>query len=482
LIEGFCETVEKDHIHLKPCAYLHNYIEDDVIKNPFYSEYTKKAPVFLEGDEEKEKLQAFIKRFVKHGDKKRLMYRIDHSRIKPSKALADSLASMLKGNQEFLMIDDQKVVFETAKFLMKKSDLGQKNVLIVEGGPGTGKSVVAINLLVEFTKAEIATQYVTRNAAPRAVYEALLSGNFKKSHISNLFSGSGAFIDLEKDAFGALIVDEAHRLNQKSGMYKNLGENQIKELIEAAKFSVFFLDEDQKVTWQDIGEKEEIRKWAARGGAQVHLMKLTSQFRCSGSDGYLAWLDDVLQIRETANSCLGESGYDFQVVESPNILREMIFEKNKEKNKARLVAGYCWDWVSKKDKNKKDIVIPEFDFGMRWNLSTDGSLWIMSPSSVNEVGCIHTCQGLETDYVGVIVGSDFVVRDGKVITQPERRSKMDASLKGFKKELAIHPLEARRKADAIIKNTYRTLMTRGMKGCYVYFTDKETENYFRGKM
>lgn len=129
-----------------------------------------------------------------------------------------------------------------------------------------------------------------------------------------------------------------------------------------------------------------------------------------------------------------------------------------------------------------DIRIPEHNFAMQWNLASDGSLWILAPESVNEIGCIHTCQGLELDYIGVIVGPDLIARDLKVITDPSKRAKTDSSLKGYQKKFKENPEEAMKKADAIIKNTYRTLMTRGMKGCYVYFTDKETENYFKSRI
>ena len=118
---------------------------------------------------------------------------------------------------------------------------------------------------------------------------------------------------------------------------------------------------------------------------------------------------------------------------------------------------------------------------LRWNLASDGSLWIQAPESVNEVGCIHTCQGLEVDFVGVIVGPDLMVRGGNVITTPSARSKMDKSLHGYIKDRAKNPKAADMKADSIIKNTYRTLMTRGMKGCYVYFTDQETRDYFKSR-
>ncbi len=479
LLRGFNVTVNEEDIQLKPCAYLHNYVEDDVITNAFYQDWLAKAPAFFAGEEDQEKLRTFIKKYVKYGDATKIMYRIDNSKIRPSKSLADAMAGMLKGNQEFVMIDDQKVVFETAVSLAKKSTEGRRNVLIVEGGPGTGKSVVAVNLLVHLIKLGLTAQYVTKNAAPRAVYESKLTGTMKKTEISNLFSGSGSFTESAEGDFDALIIDEAHRLVKKSGMFKNLGENQIKEAIYASKFSVFFIDEDQKVTFGDIGEKEEIAMWARSFGAEVTQLSLTSQFRCNGSDGYLAWLDSALQIHETANETLEGTNYDFRVVGSPNELRDLIYEKNKINNKARLVAGYCWDWVSRGEKLLNDIVIPEHDFAARWNLATDGNLWIIAPESVKEIGCIHTCQGLEVDYVGVIVGPDLVVRNGQIVTNPDERASTDKSLSGYKKLAKLDPEQAKQKADTIIKNTYRTLMTRGMKGCYVYFTDKETEEFFR---
>ncbi|MEJ2032842.1 MAG: DUF2075 domain-containing protein, partial [Deltaproteobacteria bacterium] len=422
------------------------------------------------------KLQEFIKRNVKYGDKNQLMYRIDHGKIKPSKNLADQLLSMLKGNQEFTLIDDQKVVFETAIRMARTCSGEKKKVLVVEGGPGTGKSVVAINLLVALTGHEFVAKYVTRNSAPRLVYEAKLTGSLKRTHISNLFSSSGSFHSISPDSFDCLIVDEAHRLNEKSGMFNHLGENQVKEIIAASKLSIFFVDEDQKVTLKDIGGKDEIRRWAKKLRADVTETSLESQFRCNGSDGYLAWLDNTLQIRETANEKLDTKEYDFRIMRNPAELHALIREKNRAKNKARLVAGYCWDWISKKDSSLKDIVIG--DYKATWNLQSHGQAWIIKPDSVNEIGCIHTCQGLELDYVGVIIGPDLIVRDDIVNTQPEKRASTDRSIHGWRRLARENPELAKSRLDAIIKNTYRTLMTRGQKGCYVYFVDDETRDFF----
>lgn len=474
LLESFNETVAEDNVQLYPCAYLHNYEPDNVITNDFYREHIDNAPVFLKPDALK--LREFIKKYIKHGDNNQLMYRIDHGKIKPSKNLADQLSAMLQGKPEFVMIDDQKVVYETALKLAAESSEKRKNVLIVEGGPGTGKSVLAINLLVELTNRQLVAQYITRNSAPRKVYEAKLTGSHKKSHISNLFGSSGSFYNSTTADYDCLIIDEAHRLNEKSGMFQK-GENQIKELIRASHLSVFLLDEDQKVTLKDIGDKEEITRWAKKLKAEITFLKLGSQFRCNGSDGYLAWLDNTLQIRDTANTTMDGIEYDFRVFDNPREMHQLITEKNKEKNKARVVAGYCWKWISKNKPVLKDIIIG--DYKATWNLAEDGQAWIIQPESVKEVGCIHTCQGLEVDYIGVIIGPDLIVRNGKVITQITHRPSEDKSVQGWKKLMESNPEETSARLEAIIKNTYRTLMTRGQKGCYIYCTDAETNEYFR---
>jgi uncharacterized protein len=485
LIKDYNETVQNENIDLHPCAYLHNYRKQerhDPLTDKIYHYYIDKAPVFLRGDARK--LQNFIKRHIKYGDDKENLYKIEFGRIRPSKSLQDALGSMLKGNDEFIMIDEQKVVYEKALELANKAyETEQKEVLVVEGGPGTGKSVLAINLLVELTKQGLVAQYVTKNSAPRNIYATKLKGDFRKSRIDNLFKSSGNYTDIPENELDGLIVDEAHRLNEKSGLFQNLGENQVKEIIFASKFSIFFIDENQRVTLKDIGSVDLIDKFANEMNANLTKMELSSQFRCDGSDGYIAWLDDVLQIRDTANANDLGVNYDFRIYDNPNDLLEDIVKKNKVNNKSRIVAGYCWNWVKegKNDPNFYDIVIPEFDFKMSWNLGNTET-WAIDENSVYQAGCIHTCQGLEFDYVGVIIGDDLIFRDGKVVTDFTKRAKTDQSLRGIKKMMKENPEEAEKVADQIIRNTYRTLMTRGQKGCFIYCTDKELEGYFRERL
>lgn len=480
LLQDFNETIHEENVQLVPCAYLHNYEQDDVITNDFYEDYLKEAPVFLKHDAIK--LQNFLKQHIKYGDNSELIYRIEQGKIKPSKALADNLASMLQGNQEFIMIDDQKIAYETALELAKKAQTStKKQILIIQGGPGTGKSVVAINLLVELTKQRLLAQYITRNAAPREVYQAKLTGSIKKSHISNLFRGSGGFTSADsKDLFDVLIVDEAHRLNEKSGMFQNLGENQVKEIINAAKLSIFFIDEDQKVTLKDIGDVDEVHFWGMHFRAETTELKLESQFRCNGSDGYIAWLDNTLEIRKTANESLEGINYDFRIFDDPKELFDAIKEKNKITNKSRLLAGYCWDWKSANDPSKIDIVIG--DFKATWNLKSQGQSWIIQPNSVEQVGCIHTTQGLELDYVGVIIGPDMTFDGENVRTHADKRAKTDRSVAGWRKLMDQDPTTTGIRLDMIIKNTYRTLMTRGQKGCYIYVCDQQLKQYIEMRL
>jgi len=474
LLKNFNETVYSRDVGPHPCAFLHNYPSDGVLTDQRYASHLTNAPLFAKG--EVAELRNFIQSFITVGDKGQLIIDIQEGRIRPSKRLSDQVASMLKGNEEFVMIDDQKVAYET---ILDLAPPLHKTVAIVEGGPGTGKSVVAINLLTTLLQKRLFACYVTKNSAPRQVYAAKLSGSLRKTEISNLFLNSGTFVGADAETYDVLLVDEAHRLNEKSGLYKNLGDHQIREIIFASRLSVFFLDEDQRVTLKDIGSRDEILRFAEEAGANIIEMTLESQFRCNGDDGYLAWVDDLLQIRETANQTLTGIEFDFRLFHSPTELFEAIREKNQDLNRSRVVAGYCWEWKSKKDSKAYDIEFPAFGFHKQWNLNDDGGLWLIGPDSIEQIGCIHTCQGLELDYVGVILGDDLVIRNGKVVCKPENRARYDSSVRGWKKLLREEPESGRIFLDMIIKNTYRTLMTRGMKGCFVYSTDQETQWYLR---
>ena len=478
IIENFNEDVYRRNIQLRPCAYLHNYREENRphIDNALYREAVSVAPVFLQDDVIK--LRTFIKTYIKEKDGIDLLMKIDHGKLKPAKALQDSLVSMIRGNQEFFLIDEQKVAYETVRKLVERAVRrandptkgAEKSVVIVSGGPGTGKSVVAIQLLCNLIAKGYSANYVTKNAAPRNVYfEKLRREKYKLSYIKSLFKSSDSFWNAPANLLDCIIVDEAHRLKKKSAIFH--GENQVKELINAGRVTVFFIDEDQKITTKDIGSKDEIRKWAAYYGIPVYEgedLNLVSQFRCNGSDGYLNFLDNLLGIRSTANLTF-DYDYEIRLFRSPVKMREALREKNDLNNKSRMIAGYCYEWVTENNPQDDEYdIILEDGFRAKWNFSN--SLFAIAPDSFDQVGCIHTTQGLEFDYCGIIIGQDLRYEDGQVITDPSKEAMSD-------KSSGIRSCKDKVLADKLIRNTYKTLMSRGQKGCYLYCEDKPLLEY-----
>ena len=480
IIENFNEDVYRRGVRLYPCAYLHNYKECNRthIDNAHYRDAISVAPLFLQ--EDIEKLRIFIRSYIKKKDGIDLLMKIDHGKLKPAKALQDSLVSMIQGNQEFYLIDEQKVAYETVKKLVenavrKASDPvkgGQKSVVIVSGGPGTGKSVVAIQLLCDLIAKGFSANYVTKNAAPRNVYfEKLRQENYKKNYIKSLFKSSDSFWNAPSSLLDCVIVDEAHRLKKKSMIFH--GENQVKELINAGLVTVFFIDEDQKITTKDIGSKDEIRKWADFYGAKLYEgddLNLVSQFRCNGSDGYLNFLDNLLEIRKTANVFF-DYDYDVQVFDSPVKMREALREKNSLNNKSRMIAGYCYEWITEDNPEGDDYdIVLEDGFRAKWNFTN--TLFAINPDSFDQVGCIHTTQGLEFDYCGIIIGQDLRYENGHVITDQTKEAESDNTS-------GIRTCKNTILADRRIRNTYKTLLSRGQKGCFIYCEDAALRDYIR---
>ena len=480
-IRNYSQTVLDDGINLIPCAYLHNYDPDfkQTLSNSIYKEWVSEAPFFIRN--ETEQFSAFVKKYVtrrsSNGD---LLYKIDHGRLKPTKALQDSLTSMVKGNKEFMLLDEQAVCYDMClKTMAKCKEDGKKRTIVIQGGPGTGKSVLAVNLLMEFINKSLNTCYATKNSAPREAFLSLLthSDAKKQVNIRQLFRSPFGLSNVPDNTYDCLIVDEAHRLVKK--MYGDWnGENQVKECISASLLSIFLLDEDQAVTVNDIGSIAEISKWCRELNSTLKMpaeAKLVSQFRCNGSDAYIQFIDDILQrTEESVTVDLDELNFDFRIFDSAIELREALREKNAINNKSRMVAGYCYDWNVKHGRGDYDIMLPD-GFKAKWNLEKD-KIWAINPNSFEEVGCIHTAQGLEFDYVGVLIGKDlkYDSTSGRIITDKQAISKDDKSsgIRSCKNESIVRKL---------ILNTYKTLLTRGQKGCYVYCEDKSLAEYIKKK-
>lgn len=473
LITNFNQSVQEQSINLVPCAFLHNYSSSkkDVLEDERYKYVVSKAPLFYK--ENREQLGEFIKAHVLKPSDKDLFEIIDNGKLKPSKALQDSILELIKGNESFVMVDEQQVAYATISKLVKDNiNKNGKYTIIVRGGPGTGKSVIAIQTMASLLSQGYAASYMTKNAAPREVFKIKLTeGHLDKKYIGGLLKSPISLENCYKnDVYPCLLVDEAHRLTTR------YGHNQVDDIIRCSKINVFFIDEDQKVTTKDIGTVDIIKEIAKKYGSRIiddPSLTLKSQFRCNGSDGYLQFLDNLLEIRETPMTSLDGIDYDIRVFDSPTEMKNELEKLNKKNNKSRLVAGYCYEWVSENDPTAIDIKL-EDGFKMQWNLR-GGQPFAISDTSFDQVGCIHTCQGLEFDYVGVIIGKDLRFENGKLITDQSQIAVSD-------KSSGIRTCKNKDFAATLIKNTYKTLMSRGQKGCFVYCEDQNLANHIISKL
>ena len=476
-IRNSSEQVQDNNINIIPCAYLHNYDEKYVseLNDLIYKDWYEEAPFFIKN--QVLDLRNFIKKFIsKKSSDGELLYKIDNGRIRPSKALQDCLVSLMKGNKEFMLLDEQAVVYDMCVKTMNQclKDM-KKRTIVITGGPGTGKSVLAINLLRNYITKKLNASYVTKNSAPREAYLKLLTkSDLKKEvNIKQLFRSPFGLCKTPTNFYDCLIVDESHRLVKQ--MYGDFqGQNQVMECINSSLLSIFLIDENQRITTKDIGTIDEIKYWANALGSRIVMNEstvLTSQFRCNGSDMYIQFLNNLLQIGEYVDVDLFDLNFDIEVFDDPNLMRDELRKKNAINNKARMVAGYCYDWNVKNLRDDYDIYL-ENGFKAKWNLEND-KVWAINPTSFEEVGCIHTAQGLEFDYVGVIIGQDLrydettheIVIDKTKISKDDKTSGIKSCGEGLAKQL--------------IKNTYKTLLTRGQKGCYIYCEDKALSRYIK---
>lgn len=475
-LKDFNENIYNSSIQAFSCAYLHNYIErnPEPLKADIYKSIIRESPIYFQDDQLQ--LEEFIRMYVGKGKGEAILYQIEKGNIRPSKKLIDHVNRLFEGNNQFTLLDEQKVAFETAKDLALTAT--EKTVIIVNGGPGTGKSVISMNLLGALLK-DKNTIFVAPNASFRDVMVNRLTREFDTHRIRHLLKGSGSFYGSRKNTFDVLIVDEAHRLkNQSAFMYK--GKNQVEDIVNAAKVSIFFIDEKQIIRPEDIGTLEEITRVAELNQAQIHKFNLKAQFRCSGAEGYINWVEDVLQLASTGNfDGWDKQDFEFKIFDSPNDLRDEIKKKSQGGLNARMLAGYAWNWTAANKGNSdgqvSDVLIPEFEFGMPWNSRNVGTTWAIDIDGIDQIGCVHTSQGLEFDYVGVIIGRDLQYDSTKNSYFTSWDEYKDS--KG-KQGLNKNPEELNK----LVRNIYRILLTRGMKGCYVYFMDKEVEKYFKSRM
>ncbi len=478
-LKDFVEVFGNSTINLSAISYCHNYSRaSDAMFGPKFQSIVKDFPLFAK--EDVPELAKYLKARLSAGDGLEILSRFSSSPIGPTKKLLEHTSTMIKGQKVFNLLEDQLAAYYAILDRAKKaSKLKHKCVIIVRGGPGTGKSVIALNVIAELLSKGQTVFHATGSAAFTSTLRKIVG-----TRAASMFKYFISFTNVEENSIDVLVCDEAHRIRAKSvsrftPKAERTDKPQIDELIEAAKVSVFFIDDYQVVRPYEHGSTEMIRASAAKHFAEVFEFELKTQFRCSGSGGYLDWLDNALGIRETANIMLTKNEkMDFQIFDSPHKLYGAIRRKNDEKpNSARMVAGFCWPWSNPKSDGTlvEDVVIG--DFRMTWEAKNDmkvapgippARLWAYDPQGVSQMGSIYTIQGFEFDYVGVVFGDDLSWNPESRTWTGKPQNSSDAAVKRDKENFVRY-----------VKNAYRVLLTRGMMGCYVYFVSKDTEDYFR---
>lgn len=477
VIEGALQCDEQS-LNLCPIVVLHNYEFqgklDPLLQNKF-SNFMRNIPAFFKSDSDK--LADFLRNKIKYGDNGGgLDYIEQHCRgisVKVQRALKEW---MVKKDIFQLNAEQQRMVLSVKKLLGKAKADGQKRVIIIKGDPGTGKTVVALKLVADCLcdNPYMNCYYVAKNKAIRDILKRETKDEKGLERIKSSIVYPTYFKPYQKNIASISVVDEAQRLNE---------EEQIDCIIRASVVSVFFVDERQIVSFEDIGTVDVIEEYAHKWNAGfIDAGKLRAQFRCGGTGNYIKWVDELLEIdkKEKLNK---NPRYDIQMVDKFENMRFELADFNKKGHEARIVAGYCWSWKTRLDQTriKYDFILDGVN--LRWNNSdkVDSSIWAVG-DTFDQIGCIHTCQGLQFDYIGVVIGEDLRYENNEVIADISKRASDDGTVSRKSREQFLRKYgeeKTKKREIDIVKNTYRVLLTRGISGCRIYCLDAGLREYIR---
>ena len=500
-LSNFIEVFSNHEVELTGLAYCYNYTKNDASKpsclfDEKYATLLEQFPTYAK--DQFDDLTGKLTRLLRKGAGISIFNKVMQSPIRPSKKLLNEVSTMIESGDisAFSLIEDQivarNIIINKIREMRANSSRNKKNVIIVNGGPGTGKTVIALHILAELAKLSnngngLNVHYATKSKPLLEGVRAQLSTTSRM-----LFSNVTSFVPSSSDenSVDVLLVDEAHRIQKNANNQYTKAENrtdlsQIDTIIRAAKITVFFIDDRQAIRGVEIGSASMIREAAERWNASVEECELKSQFRCNGSDNYLNWLEQVLYNKQVT-SHFDTEDFDLRIMDSPQKMYESLVEQNNVPGQtARLMAGFCWPWSTNVVNGDlvKDVKIGTFAMPWETNDKVDRrSLrvsyprwyeWAYKPEGIKQVGCIYTSQGYEFDYAGVIIGPDLKYDpvEDKIIT--DKSACKDPVLKRTQKEATMT-------FDDYVRNIYRVLMSRGMKGCYLYVCDKELRKYLKG--
>lgn len=468
-------------VGVKACSYLHNMARPkaDALFDDRFHDLVLQYPTYIaDGLND---LTNLLVHQTGGGDGDAVLAQVIEGRYRPHQRLMNHIADIIQSDSRYTLLDEQQVAANHIIARARASHMGDdRSVFIIEGGPGTGKSLIALHVLAAMAKLNLTANHATGSKA--------FTENLRKSlgvRARALFHYFNNYTAADEMLLDVLILDEAHRIRQTSNTRftsaaKKSEIPQVDEIIKAAKVSVFFIDDMQVVRPGEVGSTELIRDAARRSGAHLYEHELEAQFRCNGSDGFIEWVNNTLEIERTGTVLWErDDPFDVDVVDSPEELEAIIRSRNTDHETARLVAGFCWKWSAPDDVGNLIADVAVDGWSMPWNADPNAkrlaagipksNFWATDPGGINQVGCVYTAQGFEFDHVGVIWGKDLVHRARKGWVAQSEFSQDSVVKKAAKK----HPEEFRQ----LVAHTYRVLLTRGMRSCTMYFEDEETRNF-----
>jgi DUF2075 family protein len=480
-VQGYCDyicdfvaSLRGNESAVRGVAYLHNAADRDV-EDLFDLAATERTRLFT-----KDRRGAFLDYLRDQFSPDQGAPAADRllaSAARPSKQLMKLAAGEIKDREQFVLLDEQRVAFDLVMHVVEKArHADAKEIVVVTGGPGSGKSVIALSLLGELNRQGYSTLHATGS---RSFTQTMRQYVGKGSpRVKDMFKYFNSFMDARPNDIEVLICDEAHRIRETSvnrftKAALRTGRPQINELIAAARVPVFLLDEHQVVKPGEVGTVEVIKSQASSLGFPVHHVQLADQFRCGGSLAYERWVLRLLGLEAGApEPWTGDDHFEVELAESPWEMENVLRGKLAEGHSARMSAGYCWPWSDPDRDGRLVSDVRIGDWAMPWNVKGDRSvgeappsaLWATKPGGFDQVGCVYTAQGFEYDWSGVIIGPDLIARDGRTVTV--REANKDPELK----KRSVTDLQYERH----IRNIYKVLLTRGMVGTVIYAVDPQT--------
>ncbi|MEO6886959.1 MAG: DUF2075 domain-containing protein [Jatrophihabitantaceae bacterium] len=488
-VGGYCETIvdftrslSGDLDSVAGVAYLHNALSRQPVVDLFDRRPDQHSQIFTGAD--RSEFHQFLRSRL-DPDVVGAPYADEllRSTVGPSKQLLALAAEEVQNREQFVLQGNQELAYKLVMHEVARAQREDtKAVVIVSGGPGSGKSVIALSLLGELARQGRSVMHATGSRSFTMTLRKVAAA--RNPRVRKMFKYFNQFMDADRNGLDVLILDEAHRIRETSANRYTKAEHrtgrlQLEELVAAARVPVFLLDEHQVVRPGEMGAVETIAAYARTCGLRVHEVDLPDQYRCGGSQEYVDWVVALLGlVGDGAQVRPADDRFAVTVADSPEELEQIIRTKAADGYSARITAGYCWPWS---DPLPNGELTPDVRIGAwarPWNVKGDSRVgdappaatWATDTGGIDQVGCVYTAQGFEYDWSGVIIGPDLVWRAGQFVSQrsanrdPDFRSRKNVDDKQF---------------DDLVRNVYKVLLTRGLVGTVIYSTDSETRAALR---